>query len=254
MNPIVPLQLLNLFCRNGARVQATLLGKVYSSHIDILELVPVAVCDHNKVKTIDFADHARSLENLMTVYPNLQILGVAVTDLKPDINIAVLHTMYVNKESGFKPQGILNFPIILSVATTLPPNANNFLIEAYSFNATYRHCKELMDVTSFEKLDATLSLGDAGFEAVAPLFEAMNDQEKVVPNGNAAGLMKTLAERLRELKLKCESEQGESLKLKLREILGRVGAKQAINTEELAYLLDLAGLQKRIALKMNKFL
>lgn len=33
----------------------------------------------------------------MTVYPTLQIIGVAVTDLKPDINLAILHTMYLNK-------------------------------------------------------------------------------------------------------------------------------------------------------------
>jgi len=49
VNPIVPLQILNLKCRNSNRVQATILGKVYSSHIDILEVVPVAICDPNKV-------------------------------------------------------------------------------------------------------------------------------------------------------------------------------------------------------------
>lgn len=57
----------------------------------------------------------------MSVYPSLQIVGVAVTDLSPDINLAYLHTMYTNKDSGFKAQGILNFPIILSVGTNITP-------------------------------------------------------------------------------------------------------------------------------------
>lgn len=84
----------------------------------------------------------------MTVYPTLQIIGVAITDLKPDINLAYLHTMYLNKESGFKPQGILSYPIILSIDTNLP-NTNKFGIEAYTFNQTYKFCKEIMDVTAF---------------------------------------------------------------------------------------------------------
>jgi hypothetical protein len=50
-----------------------------------------------QVKTIDFQEHSRSLENIMTVYPTFQILGVAVTDLQPDVNLAFLHTLYVNK-------------------------------------------------------------------------------------------------------------------------------------------------------------
>lgn len=50
-----------------------------------------------KVKTIDFVEHQRSLENITSVFPNLQIIGVAVTDLPADRNLAVLHTMYVNK-------------------------------------------------------------------------------------------------------------------------------------------------------------
>jgi hypothetical protein len=65
--------------------------------------------------------------------------------------------------------------------------------------------------------------------------------------------MTVLALRLKELKLKCEKESGQSLKISLRDIINRIGAKQCISTEELSYLLDLTGLQKRIALKMNKF-
>jgi translation initiation factor IF-1 len=52
VNPIIPLQILNLKCRNGNRIQATILGKVYSSHIDILEIVPVAICEENKVSKV----------------------------------------------------------------------------------------------------------------------------------------------------------------------------------------------------------
>ena len=49
VNPAVPLQLLQLKFRNSQRIQATLIGKVYSSHIDILDLVPIAMCEENKV-------------------------------------------------------------------------------------------------------------------------------------------------------------------------------------------------------------
>ena len=66
--------------------------------------------------------------------------------------------------------------------------------------------------------------------------------------------MKVLAHRLKELKLHCEKESGQALKINLRDIINRIGAKQCISTEELSYLLDLTGLQKRIALKMNKFM
>jgi hypothetical protein len=70
-----------------------------------------------QVKPLDFPEHTRSLENILSVYPSLQIVGVAATDLTPDISLAILHTTYANKESGFKPQGILNYPIILSLDT-----------------------------------------------------------------------------------------------------------------------------------------
>jgi translation initiation factor IF-1 len=40
INPVVPLQMIDIYCRNKARVQATILGKVYSSSIEILEIVP----------------------------------------------------------------------------------------------------------------------------------------------------------------------------------------------------------------------
>lgn len=54
-----------------------------------------------------------------------------------------------------------------------------------------------MGVTSFEKLDVTISLGEADFLSMTPLFEAFNDQDKVVPQGSAKDLMKILAIRLK---------------------------------------------------------
>ena len=44
VNPAVPLQILQLKFRNTQRIQATIIGKVYSSHIEILDVVPVAMC------------------------------------------------------------------------------------------------------------------------------------------------------------------------------------------------------------------
>lgn len=49
VNPIVPLQMLEVFCRTGNRVQGTLLGKVYSSAIEILEVVPISLGDSREV-------------------------------------------------------------------------------------------------------------------------------------------------------------------------------------------------------------
>ncbi len=41
LNPIVPLSVLDIFCRTAERAQATLLGKIYSDHIEIIEIIPV---------------------------------------------------------------------------------------------------------------------------------------------------------------------------------------------------------------------
>ena len=49
VNPAVPMQLLQLKYRNSQRIQATIVGKVYSSHIEILDLVPIAMCEDSKV-------------------------------------------------------------------------------------------------------------------------------------------------------------------------------------------------------------
>ena len=54
-------------------------------------------------------------------------------------------------------------------------------MQAYSFSQTYRFCKDVMDVTAFERLDVKISLGEADFESMTPLFEAFNDQDRIVP-------------------------------------------------------------------------
>lgn len=69
--------------------------------------------------------------------------------------------MYSNKESYFKPQGILSQPIILSIGTKISESSNNFEIQAYSLNKGYVFCKNLMNIIAFEKLEVTISLGDA---------------------------------------------------------------------------------------------
>ena len=120
----------------------------------------------------------------------------------------MLHTMYANKDSGFKAQGILTYPILLSVGTTFPPGCTNFALNAYSFNPTYRFCKDLFDVTAFEQLSVAVSLGEADFESMAPLFEALRDQEEVVPRSEAKDMMRLLGERIKDLKIACEGENG----------------------------------------------
>ena len=88
----------------------------------------------------------------------MQVLGVAVTDLEPDRNLAVLHTLYNSKnksddlDSEFKPQGILPYPLIVSIGTKISEKSKNFDIVAYSFNKSFLFCKDLMGLTSFEKL------------------------------------------------------------------------------------------------------
>lgn len=67
------------------------------------------------------------------------MVGAALTDIKVlSLEIPALHSIYVNKESGFKAQGVLTSPIVLSVGTDL--KGGDFRIEAYSFNPMYKFC------------------------------------------------------------------------------------------------------------------
>lgn len=106
----------------------------------------------------------------------MQVLGVAVTDLEPDRNLAILHTFYNSKnkadqlDSEFKAQPILPFPLIVSISTKINEKSKNFDISAYSFNKLFLFCKDLMGLTSFEKLEVTISFGDSDIESMTPLF------------------------------------------------------------------------------------
>lgn len=68
------------------------------------------------------------------------------------------------------------YPLIVSIGTKINDKSKNFDIAAYSFNKPFLFCKDLMGLTSFEKLEVTISFGDSDIESMAPLFEAMNDQ------------------------------------------------------------------------------
>lgn len=85
--------------------------------------------------------------------------------------------MYSHKDSGFKAQGILNYPIILSISTTITKESNNIDIRAYTFNKTYNFFKSIIGVAGFEELEASISLGDSDIQSMTPLFSAANDQE-----------------------------------------------------------------------------
>jgi hypothetical protein len=41
LNPIVPLSVLDITCRTNERAEATILGKVFSGHIEIVEIIPI---------------------------------------------------------------------------------------------------------------------------------------------------------------------------------------------------------------------
>lgn len=94
-----------------------------------------------------------------------------------DKNLAKLHTVYSNKESKFKPQGILGYPIILSIGTQFSSNSKNLEIHAYTYNSTLRIIKDVMDVTSFEKLQVEISFGDNDIEGMVLVYEALNDNQ-----------------------------------------------------------------------------
>ncbi len=89
------------------------------------------------------------------------LLGVIVTNLQPDKNLAILHTTYSNKESGFKAQGILTHPLILSLRTLIHKDSENYNIDCFCLSQSFLFCKDLMSITSFERLKATISFGDA---------------------------------------------------------------------------------------------
>lgn len=85
LNPIVPLSMLDIACRTSERAQATLLGKVYSGHIEIVEVIPMQYSNVPNPLTqslkIDYQEHQRKLESIQQVYPSLDVVGAILTDV-----------------------------------------------------------------------------------------------------------------------------------------------------------------------------
>lgn len=76
LNPTVPLAVLDIYLRTGTRVQATILGKVYPSHVEINEIIPNVTS-----AKFDYQEHNKRLDYLQTIYPNLEVLGGLFTDI-----------------------------------------------------------------------------------------------------------------------------------------------------------------------------
>lgn len=159
--------------------------------------------------------------------------------------------MYSNKESGFKAQGILINPIILSIGTQIKKDSKNYQIESYCLNQSFLFCKDLMGIAAFERLESTISLGDADIESMAPLFEAFNDHEEFVPRGGVEELLKALESILNEIKRNCSEENEEAEETKIKEIMDRFRGEHNLSIEELAYLMEYGSLQRRVASKIS---
>lgn len=128
------------------------------------------------------------------------MVGAVLTNIKVDsLEIPALHSIYVNKESGFKAQGILTAPIVLSVGTSL--KSGDFRIEAYSFNPMYKFCHELMGVSAFEQWTVRISFGDAKVQQLSPIYTALRDQEEYLPTGNLRELVQGLLTNLKHIRL-----------------------------------------------------
>lgn len=60
------------------------------------------------------------LKMVQQLYPSLEVVGSALTDININsLEIPILHSVYQMEGSGFKPQGILRFPIVMSIGTNL---------------------------------------------------------------------------------------------------------------------------------------
>lgn len=128
------------------------------------------------------------------------MVGAALTNIKVDsLEIPALHSIYINKESGFKAQGILTAPIVLSVGTDI--RGGDFRIEAYSFNPMYKFCHELMGVSAFEQWTVKISFGDAKVQELSPIYTALRDQEEFLPTGSLKELVQGLLANLKHIRL-----------------------------------------------------
>ena len=79
LNPTVPLAVLDIYLRTGTRFQATILGKVYPSHVEVNEIIP-----NVPAAKFDYQEHNRKLDYLQTIYPNLEVLGGLLTDISTE--------------------------------------------------------------------------------------------------------------------------------------------------------------------------
>jgi hypothetical protein len=61
-----------------------------------------------------------------------------------------------------------------------------------------------------------------------------------------------LINNLEQLKITCESNNNEELRIKIKRIIDRLKVNHDFNIEELSYLLDYASLQRVIGNKINK--
>lgn len=132
-------------------------------------------------------------------------------------------------------------------------------------------------MTPFEKLDVEISFGsDANIETHTVLFEALNDnQERWVPQktvfapsddkvkSDASGrqveesqkaMIQSLQKNLLALKEKTDNNGYDKLNKKLKSIIDALNEAEDYSMQDLGYLLDLAGLYRKMALKINKFL
>ncbi len=49
-------------------------------------------------------------------------------------------------------------------------------MHAYTFNKSYKYCKDIMNVVAFQEIETEISFGDADAQSMTPLFSAFNDE------------------------------------------------------------------------------
>lgn len=112
-----------------------------------------------------------------------------------------------------------------------------------------------MDVSSFQKLQVQISFGDSNIQGMIPLYQALNDNEQRWISENDQKLMiEGLKKNLLSLKEKTDNSGYDKLNKKLKKIIDSLSSSEQHTMEDLGYLLDLAGLYRKLSLKIAKFL
>jgi hypothetical protein len=115
----------------------------------------------------------------------------------------------------------------LSVGTQFSANTKNFDISAYTYNSALRIIKDVMDVTSFEKLQVEISFGDNNIEGLVPLYQALNDnQEKWVSESDHKLMVEGLKKNLLALKEKTDNSGYDKLNKKLKKIIDSLSGSE----------------------------